>query len=258
MLIELFSVIYKSSVTEGSYLDYETTKIIKCVTDDELNAINKMKITSPKSQLYMRKEALQYNNAYKHAHTIINDTVLFPSDIWFIQLHHILMTGLLHNMQSQSYEPVEVGKYRNNEVYTSIRHMPPKYVYDSMIKLIRELNDMYNEFKMNSNLSIRINIACNICATFMIRYLLIHPFDDGNGRISRIVSDYILQKCLNIDYYLDLTKNKKMRERFYKIVKYSNTHPIDSTIQVMKDHIIYTLHKQSNRINNMFAQMCDI
>jgi Fic family protein len=257
---ELLSTIYKSSTTEGSHMEFKTTEIITHTPSDELTSLNKMNLSNPKSQLYMRKEALQYNNAYTYTQESINDqTTLFPttntnSNEWFIQLHQTLMNGL-YNQHTNNNEQIEVGKYRSNNVYTTIQHMLPEFVNDSMTKLVKDMNDMYELFKTEQTQSAKIEIACDMCATFMIRYLLIHPFSDGNGRISRIVGDYILQKCLNIDYYLNLTNNKKMRERYMKIVKYSNEHPIESAIQVMKEHVLYTLRKQTHRINNMLSQM---
>lgn len=55
--------------------------------------------------------------------------------------------------------------------------------------LMHDLMEWYNETEKNMELS-----PIELASLFHYRYIRIHPFEDGNGRISRLIVNYILAK----------------------------------------------------------------
>lgn len=55
--------------------------------------------------------------------------------------------------------------------------------------LMHDLIEWYNEAEKNMDLS-----PIELASLFHYRYIRIHPFEDGNGRISRLIVNYILAK----------------------------------------------------------------
>lgn len=90
--------------------------------------------------------------------------------------------------------PKQIGKYRtgpeyimkvsgkNNEIiYEAV---PPQFVEEEMNKLLDFINNT--------------TLDCFLKAAIAsLWFVIIHPFEDGNGRISRAIADYIISKDAN-------------------------------------------------------------
>lgn len=88
------------------------------------------------------------------------------------------------------------GKIRNHQVGISgSRFMPPSPV--ELNPLLSEFFSWYNKNKTKMN-------PVQLAALSHLRFVTIHPFTDGNGRVSRLVMNFILNKhkypMLNIQY----------------------------------------------------------
>lgn len=66
-----------------------------------------------------------------------------------------------------------------------------------------DLVNWYNEMESNKTLS-----PIELAAVFHYRYIRIHPFEDGNGRISRLLVNFILLRN-NYPMIVVKTKDKK-------------------------------------------------
>lgn len=66
-------------------------------------------------------------------------------------------------------------------------------------------------------------------------FLTIHPFDDGNGRIARAISDLLLTKAegVNQRYYSMSAQIRKDREAYYKIREFTQRDDLDITDWVL-------------------------
>ena len=78
------------------------------------------------------------------------------------------------------------GKIRNHQVAISIsKFMPP--MPSELNFLLKEFFDWYNQNK--SKIS-----PVKLAALVHLKFVTIHPFSDGNGRISRLMMNFVLHK----------------------------------------------------------------
>ncbi|MBS3123586.1 Fic family protein [Candidatus Woesearchaeota archaeon] len=103
---------------------------------------------------------------------------------------------LWHKKLFQDTKPDIAGKIRTHGVAISgSRFMPPTPV--ELTFLLREFFSWYN--KNNDKIH-----PVELAALVHLKFVSIHPFGDGNGRISRLMMNFILQKfnypLLNISY----------------------------------------------------------
>jgi len=93
-------------------------------------------------------------------------------------------------------KPDIAGKVRNHHVAISqSKFMPP--MPSELDFLLKEFFDWYNKNKDKLHPVVLAGLV-------HLKFVTIHPFSDGNGRISRIMMNFVLNKhnfpMLNIDY----------------------------------------------------------
>lgn len=100
---------------------------------------------------------------------------------------------------------VHAGKYktRPNSVITSTGEIFEYASPEETPALMTDLVNWYNEMESNKTLS-----PIELAAVFHYRYIRIHPFEDGNGRISRLLVNFILLRN-NYPMIVVKTKDKK-------------------------------------------------
>lgn len=69
--------------------------------------------------------------------------------------------------------------------------------------LMGDLVDWYNAAEQEGKLS-----PVELAALFHYRYIRIHPFEDGNGRIARLMVNYILTRH---DYPMIVVRSRKKK-----------------------------------------------
>lgn len=108
------------------------------------------------------------------------------------------------------------GKIRNHQVAISrSKFVPP--MPSELDFLLKEFFDWYNKEKNILHPVVLASLA-------HLKFVTIHPFSDGNGRISRIMMNFVLQKngypMLNIEY--------KNRNSYYSALERSQIKKDDS------------------------------
>jgi Fic family protein len=155
-----------------------------------------------------RREVIQHYAAYKY---LISQDSLTEEIIK--NTHKILAWGF------DEYQP---GEYRTVDLYidtfgSSSCHLFPTYqaVPQLMNKLIIHLNG-------NFNMSL---FSFEKAASISFNFVNIHPFRDGNGRMSRLLLNYILIKegGLYFPVSLGLSRHPE-RNLYYRSLKYANSH----------------------------------
>ena len=143
-----------------------------------------------------------------------------------------------HRKLFEETKPDIAGKVRNHQVAISgSRFMPPSPV--EVQQLLREFFRWYNRNKSSTH-------PVELAAGVHLRFVTVHPFADGNGRISRLLMNFVLHghgfPPLNIPY--------EGRRSYYNALERSQVNENDSTFiqwffrKYLKEHSAYTKIKK--------------
>lgn len=140
-------------------------------------------ITDPNEKA--RRESENGVRQFKAALEFIRFHIQRPSNVFrltqslIVDLHHKALDGI---------HPL-AGTYRNSSVAIGqSRHVPPRHV--DVPDLVADMCDFVNQNWEQKN-------AIQLSAYVLWRMNWIHPFADGNGRTSRVVSYVVLSSKLN-------------------------------------------------------------
>jgi len=113
-----------------------------------------------------------------------------------------------HKEFFQSTKPYEAGIIRDYPVgIEGSNYEPPMYKIE-IIKLLEHLFNWYNK-------NIKKYHPVFIAAVMHYRFIAIHPFGDGNGRMTRLLTCYILYK----NGYPMFDIDSKIRSQYYKALE---------------------------------------
>jgi len=192
---EILSFIYNTNAIEGNIITLEHTKDI----------INKSKTNFN----YKRRDIKEINNMKKCVDYILKSDEDVSLD-FIKKLHKIQMDGV-HS---------EAGKIRTKQNIIS-NYLPPKP--GDLEKELSFLINWYNKAKSKLH-------TFELAVLIHLKLVKIHPFMDGNGRLARLLMNYIFIKdnfpILNVlnseklEYYLILMQVDSKRSNI-PFIKYS-------------------------------------
>lgn len=157
------SITHHSNAIEGGTLSFGETKAL---LEKGTTANNK----SLSEQLVVLGFAKAYDVIIREA-TNQNNTI----DVNFIKdLHQIMFEGALRMTPTQIDKPI--GAYRKDERYIKGSDI----VLSAPSKISQSLENLLYEYPSNK-------MDLNSIADFHIKFEIIHPFADGNGRIGRLL-----------------------------------------------------------------------
>jgi Fic family protein len=175
---------YHSNHLEGNSLTYGETK-----------ALIMFGITAQGKPLQDHFEITGHDEAIKWVIDVVKGE--YPLTEKFIRELHKLLLKTPHEVNAITPEGnpttkrIEVGKYKAmpNHVKTitgeTFRFATP----EETPALMQDLIEWYREKKASSDTN-----SILLAAEFHYRFIRIHPFDDGNGRIARILMNFILMQ----------------------------------------------------------------
>jgi len=192
------------------------------LTDDEVKKLLK---SVQISKLDKREE--QEVVGYYEALEIIleNYTEIELTERYIHQLHSILLKysdkDQRHKGQYKSLSNQVVANYPDSEQRIIFRTTKPHLTASEMLDLITWTNTQLEEKRMHPVL---------ITSIFVYEFLSIHPYQDGNGRLSRLLTTFLLLKQgYNFVEYVSfehIIENRK--DMYYQVLmetqKYRGTH----------------------------------
>ncbi|MBU3132327.1 Fic family protein [Clostridium gasigenes] len=192
-LRDLVEEVYSTNSIEGNTMDIMETKYIL-----ETGFTISGKTIKEHMEIDNTAKAIKYADS-----KLLNKDGVTESLIKGI--HRILTNGVL--------EIEESGEYKTKRNWiggASIHTSPPNGVEKHMKNLI----EWYNENKSELNTIVLATI-------FKYRFVCIHPFIDGNGRTSRIITNYILNQSGYCGIIIDPKLNKV---NYYKALEEANNY----------------------------------
>lgn len=142
------------------------------------------------------------------------------------------MILLLHKMLLTNIRDNVAGRFRKNgemvRVGTHIG-LPPEFI----VSRIEEILVSYNS-KMEIPFIHRI-------AMLHVEFESIHPFIDGNGRIGRVINNYLLTR----EGFPPIIVRNKEKESYYKALRsYDDSHNFKPMIRIVELSALESLHKR--------------
>jgi len=222
---------YNSNAIEGNKLTLRETQLVirEGITisgkslSDHLEAKN-----HPKAIEYIEQLAKQKDIA----------RTLGEKDI--LKIHELIFSGILEN----------AGHYWNCQVYIEGCELAPPAAWE-IPELMKELLHWLN---INPEELRPIELA----AVFHHKLVAIHPFDDGNGRVSRLVTNMLL---INKGYTLTVIRRVD-RKKYYNTLQKADTGNLEPFVNFIARCVEQSLDIYLNAIepstkNNKFMPLAE-
>ncbi len=133
---------------------------------------------------HSEQEIIGYRNALNNIHTYYQ-TIIFDKTTILALHKQLLDIAGSENRGCFKKEPNIIAEVRNGKNAVVFVPTAPNEVDES----INQMLIAFNEALHNPNINPLLLIPC-----FILDFLCIHPFDDGNGRISRLLTLLLLYK----------------------------------------------------------------
>ena len=176
---------YNSNHIEGNTLTYGQTEMLllfgKVIEEANMKDLEEMKASNV--GLKMVKEAAQDKNQplSEYFIRVLHQTLLREDYTVYRQLPDGTNTSYI----------VHAGQYktRPNSVITITGERFEYASPEETPALMKDLIEWYNQEEQAGTMT-----PIELASLFHYRYIRIHPFEDGNGRISRLIVNYILYR----------------------------------------------------------------
>lgn len=177
-----------------------------------------------------------HDDALKKLDSIVKkDTKITESLIK--ELHKIILVDPYTDEAAE----INPGHYKTvpNYLYTAtgerLDFLPPEEVATEMNKLINWLNNHIEPPKRRRN---KYDLHPILIATaFHVRFIQIHPFGDGNGRMARILGNLVLMLCGYTPAIIKLEK----RQEYYAMLNLSTLSAPQPLAEMIAEETIRTL-----------------
>ena len=223
-LLGLIAAIYKEAGKQELYLKQRPEELEKLVeiakiqSTESSNAIEGIVTTNTRIKQLVEENTSPRNRdeqeiaGYRDALNIIHENfdAIPISKNYILQLHKIMYSHMNNPMagKTKSVQNYISATYPDGHSEILFTPLPPYETEAALDNLCEEYN------KVIGNLELEPLIAI---PTFIHDFLCIHPFNDGNGRMSRLLTTLLLYKCgFYVGKYISLeSKIAKNKDLYY-------------------------------------------
>lgn len=217
---------YNSNHLEGNTLTYGQTVMVlkfgKITGDVELSDVNEMKA---------------HDAALKLVYQLAIDTERPLSESFLKELNEIILVepfwkDAITAEGNPTKKKIQIGTYKStpNSVLLKNGEM---FHYASPSETPSKMTDLMNWYRENLNVLHPVHLA----AEFHYRFVRIHPFDDGNGRVARLVMNYILQK---FDYPTVIIKSAD-KDAYLTVLQKADSGDLKALLEYVEAQLIWSL-----------------
>lgn len=191
---------YNSNHMEGNTLTYGQTEILllfgKVIGEADVRDVQEMAASNVGLKM-MREEAKVKETPLTQSFIrTLHKTLLREDYKVYRDLPGGIQTSyVIHAGQYKTRPNSVITRYGDRFEYASPEETP---------SLMADLVDWYNQAEQEGKLS-----PVELAALFHYRYIRIHPFEDGNGRIARLMVNFILTRH---DYPMVVIRSRKKSE----------------------------------------------
>jgi len=191
---------YNSNHIEGNTLTYGQTEILllfgKVIGEADVKDVQEMTASNVGLRMMTEEARIKEMPLTQNFIRTLHKTLLRED----YTVYHELPGG----MQTSYTVHAGVYKTRPNSVITRYGNRFEYASPEETASLMTDLVDWYNKAEKEGKLS-----PVELAALFHYRYIRIHPFEDGNGRIARLMMNFIL--CRH-DYPMIVVRSRKKSE----------------------------------------------
>ncbi len=176
---------YNSNHLEGNTLTYGQTELLllfgKVSGEGRLKDFNDMKASEVSVRMMQEEASKKQEPLTQNFIRTLHGTLLREDYTQYRTLPDGVQTSyVIHAGQYKTRPNSVITRYGDRFEYASPEETPA---------LMTDLVDWYNEEESKGLLN-----PVELAALFHYRYIRIHPFEDGNGRIARLMVNYILSR----------------------------------------------------------------
>lgn len=207
---EIPEMVYNSNAIENSTLTLKETE--KILLDLQISGNISLR------EVYEAKNlarVLEYIRTKAKTEEISKDLILL--------LHQILLTNIDDNI---------AGKFRKKGEYVRIGTfitLPPEHINRNLNKILLGFSSDFEAYFIDK------------IAKFHLEFESIHPFNDGNGRIGRVIMNYQL---LRLGFPGIIIRDKEKQKYYQSFKIYQNNKNFKSMEQILALSLIESLHKR--------------
>ena len=191
---------YNSNHIEGNTLTYGQTEILllfgKVIGEADVRDVQEMAASNVGLRMMTEEAALKNIPLTQNFIRTLHKTLLREDYTVYRNLPGGVPTSyVIHAGQYKTRPNSVITRYGDRFEYASPEETP---------SLMADLVDWYNKAEQEGKLS-----PVELAALFHYRYIRIHPFEDGNGRIARLLANFILSRH---NYPMIVVRSRKKRE----------------------------------------------
>lgn len=229
-ILGLVAAIYKEAGKQELYLKQRPEELEKLVeiakiqSTEASNAIEGIVTTNTRIRQLVEDRTTPKNRdeqeiaGYRDVLNVIHDSfdTIPASQNYILQLHKILYNHMNNPMagKTKSVQNYISASYPDGHVETLFTPLSPFETPEALDKICEEYNRVIGNFEVEPLIAIPI---------FIHDFLCIHPFNDGNGRMSRLLTTLLLYRNgFYVGKYISLeSKIAKNKDLYYDALRQS-------------------------------------
>ena len=191
---------YNSNHIEGNTLTYGQTEILlmfgKIVGEADVRDVHEMTASNVGLKMMKEEALLKETPLTQHFIRTLHKTLLREDYTVYRTLPGGVQTSyVIHAGQYKTRPNSVITRYGDQFEYATPEETPA---------LMSDLVDWYNDAERSGKFT-----PIELAAIFHYCYIRIHPFEDGNGRIARLMVNYILTRH---DYPMIVVRSRKKKD----------------------------------------------
>lgn len=231
-LLSLIAAIYKEAGKQELYLKQRPQELEKLVeiakiqSTEASNAIEGIVTTSTRIRQLVEEKTTPRNRdeqeiaGYRDALNIIHESfdAIRVTQNYILQLHKIMYSHMNNPMagRTKNVQNYITATYPDGHTEILFTPLEPYETPEALDRICEEFNKVIGNMELEPLIAIPV---------FIHDFLCIHPFNDGNGRMSRLLTSLLLYRCgFYVGRYISLeAKIAKNKDLYYSALSESQT-----------------------------------